>query len=44
MAAANAAACDSCVACIGTNPAAVADAVVAAPKYGEPYTYDGCTL
>lgn len=29
-----AAACDNCVAWIGTKPAA--DAVVAAPKYGDP--------
>lgn len=36
MAAAMAAAWDSCVAGIGTNPAA--DAVVAAPRNGDPYT------
>lgn len=42
MAAAMAAACDNCVAWIGTSPAV--DAVVVAPKYGDPYTYDGCIL
>lgn len=42
MAAAIAAAWDSCVAGIGTSPAV--EAVVAAPRYGDPYTYDCGTL
>lgn len=42
VAAAMAAACDNCVAGMGTKPAE--DAADAALKYGDPYTYDWGTL